>query len=189
MLNLSNLPKKDRTIIIAGLSAIILIFCSGIVYFFWPMIDYYISPKQDVTNYLNIKDSKDRENSIIIPKIDVDMPIVEGPDESALNRGAWLMPDTSYPDKGGNTVITGHRFKYKPPHKETFYLLDKLAIGDIFRIFWQGKKYDYKIVWIKVVEPDDLSVLEQTKDPVATLITCHPLFSTAKRLIVRGEKI
>ncbi len=128
-------------------------------------------------------------NLLIIPKIGVRIPIVEGKDEKALNRGAWRLPETSTPDKGSNTVITGHRWLYKPPSEKTFYLLDKLEIGDTFKIIWAGKEYNYRVSGVSVVLPTDVWVLNPTTKPVVTLITCTPLFSTEKRLVVKGELI
>jgi sortase A len=127
------------------------------------------------------------QNLLIIPKIGVKIPIVEGKDESVLNKGAWRMPETSTPDKGSNTVITGHRWLFRPPSEKTFYLLDKLVIGDTFKIFWEGVEYNYQVASSIIVLPTDLYVLEPTSNSVVTLITCHPLFSTKKRLVVQGE--
>ncbi|MFZ5559876.1 MAG: sortase [Patescibacteria group bacterium] len=127
-------------------------------------------------------------NLLIIPKIGVKIPIVEGEDEkSSLDKGAWRLPETSTPDKGSNTVLSGHRWKYRPPSEKTFYLLDKLEIGDSFRVYWEGKKYEYKVTSIAVVLPTDVDILNPTQTPVVTLITCTPLFSTAKRLVVKGD--
>jgi len=173
------------------------------VYPFFPLIKYYLSSKpaeipgipeivSDEKEELeeNIASSSEIEgNILIIPKIGVKIPIVEGSDESALNRGAWRLPETSTPDKGGNTAIAGHRWKYRPPSEKTFYLLDKLEVRDSFKIIWQAKEYNYKIVSINIVLPTDVWVLNPTTVPTVTLITCTPLFSTAKRLIVKGELI
>jgi sortase A len=64
-----------------------------------------------------------------------------------------------------------------------------VEIGDSFQIIWQGKEYDYKVVSTSVVLPTDVYVLNPTDVPTITLITCTPLFSTAKRLIVKGELV
>lgn len=160
-----------------------------IVYPFSPLIKYHflslIGKTPDTEGLSSIPET----NTLIIPKIGVNIEIVEGKDESALNKGAWRMPQTSTPDKGGNTVLTGHRWKYRPPSEETFYLLDKLEMGDNFIVYWQGFEYDYKVASISVVFPDELDVLNPTSVPTITLITCTPLFSTEQRLIVRGERI
>ena len=49
-------------------------------------------------------------NRVIITKIGVNAPIVESKSaEYGLSKGSWRIPESSTPDKGGNTVITGHR--------------------------------------------------------------------------------
>ncbi|MBU0707077.1 sortase [Patescibacteria group bacterium] len=125
-------------------------------------------------------------NTLVIPKIGVEMPIVEGEDESALDDGAWRIPHTSEPDLGGNTVVSGHRFKFLPPSSETFYLLDKMEIGDQFTIYWEKIRYDYEIFETKVVEPTAVEIQDNTEDSRVTIFTCTPLFSTAQRLVVIG---
>ncbi|OHA51895.1 MAG: hypothetical protein A3A30_01030 [Candidatus Terrybacteria bacterium RIFCSPLOWO2_01_FULL_48_14] len=124
---------------------------------------------------------------LVIEKIGVNMPIVEGKDESALLKGAWRSPWSSTPDQGGNTVLFGHRWYHKPPHPETFYALDKIAVGDTFNISWKGAIYHYQVIETKVVSPKEISVLKPTDDSVVTLITCTPLYSTKQRLIVRAK--
>jgi LPXTG-site transpeptidase (sortase) family protein len=129
-------------------------------------------------------------NYLIIPKIGVDIPIVDSDNSAwALNHGAWRMPQTSTPDKGSNTVIAGHRFKYLPPSNLTFYLLDKLAVGDKFMIIWSGKLYNYQVTETKIVPPTEVSILDATEKSQVTLLTCDPVFTQKNRLIVIGELI
>jgi len=127
-------------------------------------------------------------NRVIIPKIGVNAPIVESENQDyALSRGAWRLSDSSTPDKAGNTVITGHRFKYLPPSNLTFYLFHKLEAGDIVSLVWQEKYYYYKIKEIKIVSADDASILGQTDKPTLTMFTCDPIYSQKNRLVVVGE--
>lgn len=127
-------------------------------------------------------------NRVIIAKIGVNAPIIESENgDYALSRGAWLPPEASTPDKGGNTVITGHRFKYLPPNNLTFYLFHKLEAGDIISIIWRDKNYYYKIKETKIISADDLSILKQTKEPILTMFTCDPIYSQKNRLVVVGE--
>jgi len=122
---------------------------------------------------------------IIIPKIGVNAPIIESKNEKdGLNRGAWRLPDSSTPDKGGNTVITGHRFKYLPPNNLTFFLLNKLVKGDRIQINWQGKVYDYLVDSTKIVPAAETSILAPSAEPLLTIFTCDPIFSTKNRLVV-----
>lgn len=129
-------------------------------------------------------------NRLIIQKIGVNAPIVESASsEIGLSKGAWHVPESSTPDKNGNTVITGHRFKYLPPNNLTFYLFDKLEIGDIVSVIWQEKDYFYRIKEIKIVPDTELSILSPTKEATLTMFTCHPIYSTEKRLVVVSELI
>ena len=128
-------------------------------------------------------------NKLVIPKIGVEVSIVEGATEQALSKGAWRLPGTSTPDQGGNIALAGHRFRYEAPYPHIFYLLDKLEQGDTFKIAWEGKEYHYAVSEISIVQPDDLSILQQTQNSTVTLITCTPLFSAERRLVVRAELI
>ena len=129
-------------------------------------------------------------NRVIIAKIGVNAPIVDSVNgDYALSLGSWRLPESSTPDKGGNTVITGHRFKYLPPSNLTFYLFHKLEIGDIVSVIWQGQQYYYRIKQIKVVAATDFSILEPTTQPILTMFTCDPIYSQKNRLVVIGELI
>ena len=130
-----------------------------------------------------------RQNRLVIPKIGVDIEILSSDNEAwALNLGAWHMDRTGTPDSG-NMVISAHRFRYRPPSQKTFYLLDKVVIGDNFIIYWHEQEYDYVVTDTKIVASDDTSILNQTDENQVTLFTCTPLFSTEKRLVVIGQPI
>jgi len=212
----SAMPKPKKIFLITVFSVIFLMGIVMIIYPFWPSIKYSLFPpqaddfdlekieEQIAENQPTLPGVEDaavdgpteeiiarpsdqiQTNLLVIPKIGVKIPIIEGTTESVLNRGAWRLPETSTPDQGSNTVITGHRWLYRPPSEKTFYLLDKLEIGDSFIIYWLGERYDYKVSSTEIVLPTQVIVINPTKDPIVTLITCTPLFSTEKRLIVRG---
>ncbi len=128
------------------------------------------------------------DNRLVIPKIGVNIPIVEGQNEdAALNRGAWRIPNSSNPKEGGNTVLSAHRFRYRPPSNLTLYLLDKMRVGDIMIVYWNGKEYDYRVSETKIVPRENTDIAEPTQTAQLTVFTCHPLFSTKERLVVVGE--
>lgn len=188
------------------LIVIIIIGLGLLIYPFIPALKYRISQPEAFypyeTRLLNsnlnlgtLPETKDvqripQDNRLVIPKIGVDVAIVEGKNENAaLLKGAWHIPETSSPDQGGNTVISGHRFRYRPPNNTTFYLLNKLEIGDPFIIYWQGLEYDYQVSETKVVAPNALEILNNTAEPQVTLFTCTPLFTTKQRLVIIGQPI
>ena len=129
------------------------------------------------------------KNRLIISGAGINMPIFLSDNDKVLSKGGWMYSGNSTPDKGGNTVIFGHRWLYKPPIQNTFYNLDKVAIGDQFSINWNGTTYNYRVSEIKIVNPNDVYVLNPTDTPQVTLITCTPLFSTKQRLVVIGKLI
>lgn len=170
-----------------------------ILYPFLPQAEFYIKQlsmdEDDFGRLLHWEERSRRsdgdempdENMLRIDSIGILVEIVDGADESALDRGAWRRPDTSTPDMGGNTVITGHRFKYLPPRNLTFYHLDKLEEGDEVIVYWKGIEYDYKVGEIFEVHPDRVDIEENTGDSRLTLYTCTPLWTAAKRLVVVAE--
>lgn len=129
------------------------------------------------------------KNRLTIANANVDMPLFLSSSDKALLKGGWMYSGNSTPAAGGNTVIFGHRWLYKPPIKNTFFNLNKVVIGDRLTINWNGKIYNYEISEIKIVNPTDISVLNPTASPQVTLITCTPLFSTKQRLVVIGKLI
>lgn len=126
---------------------------------------------------------------LLMPQIGISMPLFESESVNTLLKGGWMFPGTSTPDKGGNTVVFGHRFRYLPPISNTFYALDKIKMDDVFSVTWKRIVYNYKVSEIKIIEPTDFSVLNQTGKKEITLITCAPLFSTKQRLVVVGSLI
>ncbi len=127
------------------------------------------------------------DNRLVISSIGVNIQVVEGSSAEALDRGAWRRPNTSTPDRGGNTVITGHRFKYLPPNNLTFYNLDKVKEGDKIIVYWQGIEYDYYVTEIFEVDPSQTEVEENTAQPRLTLYTCTPLWTAERRLVIVAE--
>ncbi len=123
-----------------------------------------------------------------IDKIDVRLPILEGATENNMKVAATHLVETTKIGNKGNAAIAAHR-----AHKRgrLFNRLGELQIGDSMKVTLADRTMiQYKVDQISVVEPNDLSVLE---DPglgqVLTLITCDPLVNPTHRLIVRAIKV
>ena len=128
-----------------------------------------------------------KENRLVIPGITLDEELVVGDDPGNIHRGAWHRPQTSTPDKGGNTVIVGHRFSYNSP--ATFYHLDKMDMGDTFAIWWEEKEYVYEVYNTTIVNPSAIEIEDNTDEPIATLYTCTPVWTATARLVVQAKLI
>ncbi|MEK7591935.1 MAG: sortase [Patescibacteria group bacterium] len=99
---------------------------------------------------------------------------------------------TSLPGEFGNTVIFGHSSLpqlFNPNNYKTIFSeLPSIKIGDTFTILYDGITYAYTVSDLVVVDPTDLSVLEQKfDDSYVTLVTCVPPGTYWKRLNVRAR--
>lgn len=136
--------------------------------------------------YLDMVDAGVSLGYIVIPKIDVNLPIYSGIDEEVLKRGVGHLEQSSYPLGGKSThcVLTGHRGL---PSALLFTDLDKLEQGDEFYLHVLDEVLAYKVDQIKVVEPNEAGDLdiEEGMD-YCTLVTCTPYAINTHRLLVRG---
>ncbi len=147
------------------------------------------------------------DNRIIIPKIKQNLPVItvgsgtlinrdfsklEKEMQEALRDGVVHYPGTSLPGMGGNTVITGHS-SYFPwdvgRFKDVFALLHNVDIGDEIIVYQDQVKYLYKVTEKYEVKPEEIDVLKQTPNDKLTLITCTPVGTNTRRLIVEAEPI
>ncbi|MHC1716896.1 MAG: sortase [Candidatus Dojkabacteria bacterium] len=110
--------------------------------------------------------------------------IYQGTSSQTMDKGFWHFPISQYPGEKGNVVIIGHRYLNLPPEKDTFFNLDKIKIGDHIDIQHQEGEYTYIVVEKKEVEPNDMSTIKESDDYRLTLITCTPLWTSEKRLVI-----
>jgi len=126
------------------------------------------------------------DNRLVIPSISLDEPIVEGQSLSVIGLGgAWRRPNTSTPDKGGNTVLVGHRFSFSDP--ATFYHLDKINVGERFAVWWDRQEYIYEVFETIIVPASAVEIEGRTDQPVLTLYTCTPIWTATNRLVVKAK--
>lgn len=103
-------------------------------------------------------------------------------------------PGSALPGRVGNTVILGHSalpylYLFKSP-LAIFNPLLKTKIGDEVVVDFNGFKYTYKISQINEVSPNQIEVLSQPANRrQLTLITCVPLGTYLRRLVVIGDLI
>lgn len=122
-----------------------------------------------------------QDNRLVVPKIGLNLAILEGPDSSTLDEGIWRAPEAGAPGAGRNTIIAGHR------KKNAFVLLDKLRPGDDVIVYWRGQEYDYRVTSVTVVPPDQTDILEPGSQERLTLYTCLPRSQGNKRVVVQAE--
>lgn len=128
---------------------------------------------------------------LLIPKIDMKLPIYAGTTDETLQKGAGLLLDHAalHQGEGSHAVLAGHRGL---PTSELFTRLDELKVGDLFFIQIGEKKYKYRVDQvIPMIDKDDKKGMEQAFLPeddkeLVTLFTCTPYGVNTHRLLVRG---
>lgn len=134
------------------------------------------------------------EPKIMIPKIGIEAPIMLDVNEdsvlSALERGVAHIGGTAKPGEMGNTFIVGHSSNYpwaKGDYNHIFSLLDELVNGDIITVYFQNQYRDYKVIEKVIVRPDQVEIANSTDKEILSLMTCFPVGTTLKRLVVKTE--
>lgn len=122
---------------------------------------------------------------VSIPKIDLDVIVVEGTNHKALRLGPGHLKGTPAPGETGNSVISAHR--------DTFFRnIYELKNGDQIQVRRDGRTYTFEVTGKKIVMPNDISVLKRTSDARLTLITCYPIYyigPAPKRLVVFSKLV
>ena len=125
---------------------------------------------------------------IVIPQIDVKLPIYHGTSQTVLEAGCGHLEGTSLPvgGKSTNSVITGHTGLR---NKKLFTDLELLSVGDVFYIRVLGERLCYRVCEINVVLPEDTGKLSiRDGEDLCTLVTCTPYGVNDHRLLVTGKR-
>ncbi|KAF1680402.1 sortase SrtA [Bacillus sp. SKDU12] len=121
-----------------------------------------------------------------IPKINAELPIVEGTAADDLEKGVGHYKDSYYPDENGQIVLSGHR-------DTVFRQTGELEKGDRVRILLSYGLFTYEIVKTKIVDKDDTSIITlQHEKEELILTTCYPFSyvgNAPKRYIIYGKRI
>ncbi|WP_438715154.1 class C sortase [Enterococcus sp. AZ109] len=127
--------------------------------------------------------------TIIIPEIDVKLPVYDITNDFFLSKGATILDGTSSLTGGPSThsVISSHRGLKKA---KLFTDLSKLKVKDQFFIEVLNDTHAYEVDQVKVIEPTetkDLLIVDGMD--YVTLLTCTPYGINSHRLLVRGHRI
>ncbi len=119
---------------------------------------------------------------IQIPAIKIDAPIVQGDGWEQLKKGVGQHAGTPNPGQNGNLVLSAHNDVFG----EIFRDLDRLKEGDTIVLFTNLNTYTYVVRQTQIVEPTQVDVIAQTREPVVTLISCYPYMVDDLRIAVTG---
>jgi sortase A len=118
-----------------------------------------------------------------IPKIRLEVPLYNDTDDLTLDRGVGRILGTSQVGAVGNLGIAGHRDGF-------FRGLKDLALGDEIELQRADRPDIYVVEKIQIVNPEDVSVLNPTRESSLTLVTCFPFYyvgSAPQRFVVHAS--
>lgn len=127
----------------------------------------------------------DAIGKIQIPSIGVDEYVVEGTDTDHLRKGPGHYPETPLPGQPGTVAIAGHRTTYGAPFRH----LDELKRGQRIILDMPYGRFVYRVTKLKIVDDQDLSVLDDVGYKQLILSACHPLYSAAQRIIAFAKQV
>jgi sortase A len=129
---------------------------------------------------------------IQIPRIDLDVVVVEGTDTASLQKGPghYTLEDVSpelrkrgdgsaFPGQGKTVGIAGHRTTYLAP----FRRIDEIRPGDEILLRMPYASFTYKVEKHEIVSPDAVEIAENVGYDRLVLTACHPLYSAAQRYV------
>ncbi|NPA90826.1 MAG: sortase [Chloroflexi bacterium] len=145
---------------------------------------------------------------LIIPVLDIDVPVVPVEDTLTVQEGRWSRVwgtadyaagyhvNGAFPGRPGNVIISGHN----NIKGEVFRALSVLGNPDVpfprgaavYLVDANGRVFLYELTQLVKVDTrahaeEGIRWLYATRDPVLTLVTCWPLNNNTHRIIVRAR--
>ena len=131
---------------------------------------------------------------IVIPAIGLNMVVVQGTNESDLEKGPGHYDtasgeNTALPGAEGVVAVAGHRTTFLHPFRH----IDSLVPGDNVYLEMPYGTFRYEVYFHKVVTPNDWSILRPRPFEKLVLTACHPLYSASHRWVsfarLEGESL
>ena len=122
---------------------------------------------------------------IAIPRLGLDMVVVNGTDAGSLKKGPGRDPRTFMPGQGELVYVAGHRTTYSAPFSD----IDDLRRGDRVSMRVPYATVVYRVTGHVIVPADDLDRLRSRGREVLALQACHPRFFASHRYIVYAAPI
>jgi len=133
------------------------------------------------------RDSKRGEaiGRIKVPRLGLNMILVNGTDHDSLIKGPGRDLRTYMPGQGQLIYIAGHRTTYLAP----FSHIDALRSGDRVTLSVPYATFVYRVTRHRIVPSNDLSVLDSHGREVVILQACHPRFFATHRYLAYATPV
>ena len=120
-----------------------------------------------------------------IPRLGIRVMVHEGDDHGVLAGAAGHLPSSPVPGWPGNVAVAAHRDTFFRPLRD-------IRVNDKIVFTTLSGTFEYQVESLKIVNPDDVSVLKASAEPTLTLVTCYPFYyvgSAPHRFIVRARQV
>lgn len=122
---------------------------------------------------------------IIIPRLGLNMVLVNGTDETSLERGPGRDLRSYMPGQNRLVYIAGHRTTFLAPFAE----INEIQPGDRIWLEMPYGRFVYRAFRHVIVPADDLAVLRSPRHELLALQACHPRFFATHRYIVYAHLV
>ncbi len=130
---------------------------------------------------------------LTVPKIDLEDVVVKVASND-FEKNLAQLPGSALPGERGNVFISGHSslslLLHPRNQKPLFSDLPKMRVGDKIYADVLGQRFNYEVIGIKVVDPNDTSVIDPPDEGrYLTLMTCVPPGFNTKRMVVLAKLV
>ena len=122
---------------------------------------------------------------IRVPRLGLNMVMVNGTETETLKKGPARHRDTFLPGEGKLTYVAGHRTTYSAP----FSAIDDLRRGDPVKLELPYGTFEYRITKRRIVDASNVAVLRSGGREELALQACHPRFFASERYIVYARPV
>ncbi|MBM7587016.1 sortase A [Bacillus pakistanensis] len=105
--------------------------------------------------------------TLTIPKLEQSLAIYHGANEDELEKGVGHYHGSVLPGENDNSVLSGHR-------DTVFRQLGEVKIGDMLVVTTEAGEFTYKVQKIRIVDPDDRTIVVPKPRATLTVSTCYP---------------
>lgn len=165
----------------------------------------FFPPKVDTALVTSYNPDNQADNTLSIPAIGLTAPIIPtNADPTSvsdwsvlkenLTKGVGLATKLPKPGENGTAVIIGHSSDIVPhAYAAVFAGLNNVPEGSLLSVKYEGNAFKYTLKSKEIVDPYNLEYfkkLNETKEHhQLALVTCWPIFTTQKRLVVLAEPV
>jgi sortase A len=141
--------------------------------------------RREARRYRLSSDEGDAIAKLKVPRLGLDAVVVDGTSAADLRKGPGRHLDTFMPGERKLVYIAGHRTTYGAPLGD----IDRLRAGDKVFLELPYASFEYEVTGHRIVDDNDLSVLESRGREELVLQACHPRFFASQRYLVYARPI